>query len=255
MKRFMTQRFRWMTVSFSTALMLFAFLPQVAWAIADTPAQNVPQWAEFLTNHWVATALLTLAFLAVVVEIFTPTFGIAGFFSIVFFGLFFVSNYLQGNADGTTILLFVGGVVLLIVEVTLEGFGLPGIAGFSLVFGGIALSMEDSGHAVLSILTATVVSVALAVFMVKAGYKSKLMSRSVLDTANRGEDGYNSKRDYSHLVGKQGYARTVLRPAGEIGIGEDRFDAMTLGEFIEKGAPIEVHKIENAQIIVRRITE
>lgn len=236
------------------AAFFLSSLPQFAYATAEVAA-DVPDWVVFLTTNWVATALLTVAFLAVVVEVFTPTFGIAGFISLVFFALFFVSNFLKGNADGVTILLFVGGVILLIVEVTLEGFGLPGVAGFALVFGGIALSMEDSGHAVISILTACVISVVVSIVFVKLGYKSKLMNRSVLDTTTSKEQGFNSKKDYSYLVGQTGYARTVLRPAGEIGIGEDRYDAMTLGEFIEKGQPVEVYKIENAQIIVRRITE
>jgi membrane-bound serine protease (ClpP class) len=52
-----------------------------------------------------------------------------------------------------------------------------------------------------------------------------------------------------------GRAITPLRPAGTAELGDSRIDVVTDGEFIGKDSVIEVHKVEGARVIVRRVRQ
>ena len=45
---------------------------------------------------------------------------------------------------------------------------------------------------------------------------------------------------------------TILRPAGTIMVEDERLDAVSQGDFIPKGSPIEIIRVEGGKIIVRR---
>ena len=57
--------------------------------------------------------------------------------------------------------------------------------------------------------------------------------------------------DLAYYVGKQGTARTILRPAGLGEFEGVRLNVYTDGEFIGEGAPIEVTRVEGNRIFVR----
>lgn len=57
-------------------------------------------------------------------------------------------------------------------------------------------------------------------------------------------------KDKGIRIGDTGKADTYLRPSGKIVVGEKRLDAVTAGEFIEKGSVIEIIKIDGNRIIV-----
>ena len=53
------------------------------------------------------------------------------------------------------------------------------------------------------------------------------------------------------MVGQEGVTVTILRPSGKVRIGEDDYDAVSLyNKFIERGTPVRVVKVENAQLYV-----
>jgi membrane-bound serine protease (ClpP class) len=55
------------------------------------------------------------------------------------------------------------------------------------------------------------------------------------------------------MMGKEGIAKTVLRPAGKIQIDDETYDATAETGFIDKGAKIRVTNYINAQLFVRKI--
>jgi len=67
------------------------------------------------------------------------------------------------------------------------------------------------------------------------------------------EKGYTSYTKIDELIGKEGVVITTLRPAGTIEIEGKRYDALSLGEFIEKDEKIKVIKVEGGKIIVEKI--
>ena len=67
------------------------------------------------------------------------------------------------------------------------------------------------------------------------------------------EDGFLSQGEgFFHLVGKEGIAETILRPAGKIQVEGNQYDAVANYGIIEKGTPIKVLKFENSQLVVQK---
>ena len=70
------------------------------------------------------------------------------------------------------------------------------------------------------------------------------------------EDARLEARQTSRVTaGENGVAVTFLHPAGKVQIGEDIYDTITEGEFLEKGTPVVVAAIRGNRIVVRRQTE
>ena len=71
------------------------------------------------------------------------------------------------------------------------------------------------------------------------------------------QEGYVSgiPKEMMPAIGALGETVTPLRPSGKVHIGENMFDAMSQGDFIEKNTPVEVLKIEGSKVIVKAIRE
>lgn len=209
--------------------------------------------AKFLSNPYMSTFLLTLGFIGMVIEIFTPGFGIGGTLSIVSFALFFGGNILAGNSQWTSLILFVSGLILLIIEGMIPGFGLPGISGIILVGIGIILSMSTLTTAIISLSVALIVAVVLTLALIKFGHKSPFLSKIVLSTEQKNEKGYTSSNSREEYLGKEGISITELRPSGIVEVEGKRLDSLSEGGYIEKEVRIKIVKVEGSKIFVRRL--
>jgi membrane-bound serine protease (ClpP class) len=69
--------------------------------------------ARFVTNPIVVPILLSIGSLTLIIELFTPTFGLSGFVGILSLLLFFFGHMIAGFAGIETIVLFIIGLVLL----------------------------------------------------------------------------------------------------------------------------------------------
>lgn len=213
------------------------------------------QLAKYISNPYVSSLLLTIAFVGLIIEIMTPGFGVGGSLSIVSFALYFGGNILAGNSNWTSLAIFIAGVILLIIEAIVPGFGLPGISGIILVIVGVVLAMDSVFNAILSISIAVIVTTIIGIILVKRGFESKLFKSIVLTDSLTGERGYTSSTSIGkdQLLNKEGTAVTGLRPSGFIEIDGERMDAISEDGFIPKGANIIITRIEGSKIIVRRI--
>jgi membrane-bound serine protease (ClpP class) len=83
------------------------------------------------------------------------------------------------------------------------------------------------------------------------GFKRLGKSRLALNTCLTREQGVVSQsKELDAFLGKTGIAISALRPSGTAEIDELRVDVVTRGEFIEKGASIEVIAVTGNQVIV-----
>jgi membrane-bound serine protease (ClpP class) len=55
--------------------------------------------------------------------------------------------------------------------------------------------------------------------------------------------------------GAVGMAESMLRPAGIARFGDQRIDVVAEGEFLEKGTPVVVRRVEGYRVIVNRHNE
>ena len=209
--------------------------------------------AKYISTPFVSSLLLTIGFIGLVVEIFTPGFGLGGTISIIGFGLYFGGNILAGNSNWTSLVLFITGLILLIIEGIVPGFGLPGISGIILIIVGTVLAMDSVGIALMSLSIAIIITTIVAIVLFKLGYRSKLLNKIILNSRTESERGFVSSKTMSDMLGKEGITLSGLRPTGFIEINGQRLDALSEGEFIPKDTKVAVVKVEGSKIIVRRI--
>lgn len=209
--------------------------------------------AKYIANPYIGSLLLTLGFVGMVIEILTPGFGLGGTISIIGFGLYFGGNILAGNSNWTSLILFITGLILLVVEVIVPGFGLPGIGGILFVIVGVVLAVDSVATALLSLSIAVIVTAIVTVFLIKLGFKSKLIGKVVLLANHTSERGYLSTDNMNIYLGKVGTTQTELRPTGFIEIEGIKLDALAESGHISKDTHIKVVKVEGSKIFVRRV--
>jgi len=83
----------------------------------------------------------------------------------------------------------------------------------------------------------------------------KLMSKSPLTHRNALSSGTGLEAEentLSQLIGTQGTVASRLRPSGKVTLGENIYEALTSGEFLEEGLSIKVVGIKSGALLVER---
>lgn len=236
-------------------------------------------WAEkisrFLTGPIVSGLLMTLGVLGLLLELYTPGFGLAGGVGISFLLLFFFGHRIAGLAGWEPMLLFGLGLALLAVEIFVTpGFGVVGSLGVLGVVGSLFWTLLGSGGVPLHVsweagyITAALVRVFLAVIAVfvlmvialrviprgKGPFRRLVLAESIQATAVEGAHALPEGVDtVEALVGQEGIAETQLRPTGKIRLGGKRLEAESQGDYIEAGAPVRVVAASGRRIEVKEV--
>tara|TARA_Y100000780_G_scaffold143084_1_gene129171 strand:+ start:1250 stop:2587 length:1338 start_codon:yes stop_codon:yes gene_type:complete len=226
-------------------------------------------WAErlvrFFSSSLVSPFLLSLGFLGLLIEIRTPTFGLAGTMGLISLGLFFGSNMIVGLAGLEDVLIVGAGLVLLGIEAFIvPGFGIFGVAGVVAILTGLYMSllgniptMPDFTRAAWVLTSSTLLLIGSAWALIRTLPSSSRLAESgiFLLAKTTSAIGYESAEVRSDLVGKYGTAITDLRPAGTALIGDERIDVVSESEWISAGTPVKVLSAEGYRHIVRSVSE
>jgi membrane-bound serine protease (ClpP class) len=226
-------------------------------------------WAEhlvrFFSSSLVSPFLLSLGFLGLLIEIRTPTFGLAGTMGLISLGLFFGSNMIVGLAGLEDVLIVGAGLVLLGIEAfVVPGFGIFGVAGVVAILTGLYMSllgniptMPDFTRAAWVLTSSTLLLIGSAWALIRTLPSSSRLAESgiFLPAKTTSAIGYESAEVRSDLVGKYGTAITDLRPAGTALIGDERIDVVSESEWISAGTRVKVLSAEGYRHIVRSIAE
>lgn len=217
-------------------------------AVEPTLAENI---ARIVTNPIVVPILLSIASLGLVLELYSPGFGVPGTMALSAFGLFFFGHSIAGFAGYETIIMFIIGLVMLLLEFFVPG-GIVGIIGGALIIISLLFAGASVTHMAYSIIIAMFIAVIGMVILMKFfGKKLHVFNKLVLRDATTTEEGYVSNTNRIELIGRIGEAVTPLRPAGVIVIDQERIDAVSEGSYIDKGKQVEVIKVEGSRIVVR----
>jgi membrane-bound serine protease (ClpP class) len=224
-----------------------------------TPKAN---WAEalvrFLTNPLVAPILLSLGVLGLMIEIKTPSFGLAGAVGLVSLAAFFGSHLIIGLAGWEEVILLVAGLVALGIEVfVVPGFGIAGVISIGCITAAVFLALishlptwNDVARA-SGILAVTVGIVIAAVYaIVRHLPSSTRWSGLLLQTQTSGDEGFVAAERRPELVGQHGVALTDLHPSGTAQVAGERFDVVSESGFIPRGAPVRVIRAEGYRVVV-----
>ncbi|HEY3425915.1 MAG TPA: NfeD family protein [Negativicutes bacterium] len=227
-------------------------------SIADVE-EYVPEWpdkfAGWVANPTVKSLLLSVIFLAVFAEIKTAGLGVAAFVGLVAAFLFFASQWMTGVAGWLELLLFVGGVLLIVVELMIPGFGFFGIAGASCILLSFFLTLGANLLAINIMAISLVIAIAVFLLLLKQLPSSRLWAKLVLKEAETTQEGFISGKNYSVYLGKEGQTITLLRPAGIVMIDGVHLDVVSEGQYIEPGTIVKVVSVSGSRILVKPVNK
>ena len=152
------------------------------------------------------------------------------------------------------IFLLVIGLLMICVEIFIPG-GIVGTLGGCCLLGSIVMAFTERGATFGFYWTAGVVVITLfaLLFSIKFLPRSPAGKRLFLGSS---EAGFSSgAAGMESWVGKKGTAVTTLRPAGMSEIEVKRVDVVTGGEYISRGTPVEVIRVDGNRVVVRSAEE
>jgi membrane-bound serine protease (ClpP class) len=223
-------------------------------------------WAErvarFLSDSAISSLLMTLGMLGILIELWAPGHALAGVAGVMCLLLFFFGHYVTHLAGWEELLLFGGGVALVVVELAFfPGHGAVAVVGVLAIIASLVLALLNMKHVpfeiswqlgwvskALTMVFGSLLATTAAMFVVTRYLPSTRFGKAlVLKTAITAK-----AADIDSLVGRHGVAETALRPAGKATIGGKRVDVVTDGGFLEAGERVVVAEVDGPKIVVRR---
>lgn len=161
------------------------------------------------------------------------------------------ASYLMGWNAAALVCLIVG-MMLMVFEMFTPGMGAPALLGAIALIAAVVLSASSFAHAMITLALILMVLGVFAFFIFRAFSKGKLR-RIVLKETVEGQS--TPLSDMQDMVGSRGVCLSTLRPAGGADFDGKKLDVVSEGEFIEKGSPVVIDRIEGLRIIVKKVRE
>ena len=198
---------------------------------------------------------MTIGSLGLVLELYSPGFGLPGIAGLSALLLFFYGHMVAGLAGFETLILFALGVGLVLLELFIPG-GIAGTIGLLAIVASFFMASANVVHMGISLLIALTASIVLSILMIRVfGKKMKFFKRIILTDSTSTEKGYVSNKNRLELIGVEGTTLTPLRPSGTILVEDERIDVVSEGGFIAKGQRVRIVKTEGSRIVVREISD
>lgn len=222
----------------------------------------------FLINPVVSGLLIMLILGGIYFELQTPGIGFPILIALGAALLYFAPLYLEGLASHWEILFFIGGIVLIAVELfVIPGFGVTGILGALMVITGLAMAMvgnigfdftgvdgQEILRAFLIVIIAFFISLTASFYLGQKLLTTSRFGELALTSVMQTTSGYSSANvTMRTLVGKEGISTTMLRPSGKVEIDDDMYDAVAISGFIDRGERVMVVKYETSQLFVKKV--
>lgn len=248
------------------------------------PADVTPQRAQriwvddlvFWLNRPAITGLLFfVAIICIYIELHMMS-GLLGLVAGFCFILFFWAKWLGGTAGGLEILLFLFGLGCLGMEIFfVPGVGVFGLTGVlslvaSLVLASQTFSLVDQEHSFedatktlgtlgISILAVTGVAMTISRYLPQIPFLKDMILIPPGSVSLSDPDQPRLKMDSvagsDSRIGRTGFSRTLLRPAGKAEIDGRLVDVVSDGSMIAADRPIEIVQVTRNRIVVRERPE
>jgi membrane-bound ClpP family serine protease len=152
-----------------------------------------------------------------------------------------------------SVLFFIVGFALVIFEMFIPGFGIPGILGVVSLFLAVVVTAD-------SLLEATIMIIIILAFLgimlslaLHSATKGKLSKTLILSDSLKKESGFTGTEDLAYFLGKEGITTTILRPSGTSDFDGVKLDVVSQGDFIPQNTKVKVIKVEGRRIVVEKI--
>ncbi|MET3682426.1 membrane-bound ClpP family serine protease [Alkalibacillus flavidus] len=198
--------------------------------------------------------LTTIAMFFFIGELLIKMRGIGAIIGVLAIGMYFSAHL----STGDLILVAIGfavGLGMIVADGKLLNDGILGVIGFVIVTFSVGFAAPDMMSAAYSISGVIVGSLSsLLLLKIRLLPRRQMWGKMTLRDQLTSEKGYNSMNEsYQMLVGLTGHTETVLRPTGTITIQDERYDAVSQAQWIEKGEAIKVVSVDGTRILVDRL--
>jgi membrane-bound serine protease (ClpP class) len=236
-------------------------------------------WSEglvfFLTNMWVRGVLIAIFLLALFVEMSHPGAILPGAISLLALVLLIGPPLLIGMANWWEVVAILAGIALLAVEAfILPGFGVAGILGLILLFGGLLGTFVPSGSGLFPTsghgsnelmwgaltIMASVLTAGVGMYFIARHFGSiPFLNKLVLRDAEPAEVGgtmlLTQLDDAPAVVGDIGITLTRMAPAGRIDLQGRVVDAVSDFGFLQPGVKVRVVSVDGIRVGVERVAD
>ena len=148
---------------------------------------------------------------------------------------------------------FLAGIVLLVTELCLPGFGIAGCTGvvcFVAVIIMQFLTNSPTAATIISVVMAAIIILLVVLFVRSINKGAIFRSPIVLKDKIDAEATSVAEERESVLVGQEGIVETTLRPSGTVIIDGKRYTVKAQASFIEKGTKVKVVAANGLDIVV-----
>ncbi len=158
---------------------------------------------------------------------------------------------------GWVALLLGMGVLFATAEIFVPSGGLLTVLSVLSFLGAIVMAFflgETAG--ILTLLATLLLTPLLLYVLMRIWPHTPVAKRIILGgPANRGTAGDLTHRRPGELVGREGTAKTLLRPAGKMTLDDGQtIDCVTEGEYVQPGARLRILAEHGARVVVRTIS-
>jgi membrane-bound ClpP family serine protease len=233
-----------------------------------------PTWSEglvaFMTSWWVKALLVVVFLVGLFVEMTHPGVMLPGIVAMAALVGLVAPPLLADLSAWWTVAAIFTGIVLIALEIfVIPGFGIAGVLGLLLLFGGLIGTFVPSGSlfpdtpgqrsdmlfGVATLLMAVATSGVVMYFVARHFGSLPVLSRLVLKDPVFNEDhaGDEMLAAMAHgpvRVGMSGTAITPLRPAGRVQLGDRIVDVVSDVGYVPAGAPVKITAVSDFRIAV-----
>ena len=142
----------------------------------------------------------------------------------------------------------------------IPGFGIVGIPGFLMIVYSLFTMLigeyplpEDFNMAIRSMSYSFVLMLILGTLIFRVLTRSDYYKKLIPVEGQPSSKGFSISKGYQNLIGEIGKCVTVLRPSGRVEINGKVYQAMSTGEYIEKGESVKVSHTDENQIVVKKV--
>ncbi|WP_414049845.1 NfeD family protein [Macrococcus animalis] len=186
-------------------------------------------------------------------QLYSPRIGVSGIIcsiaTICFLGL----NLYNNQMEALSIILFLGGIILIVLELFVVG-AILGICGMGCIIASFLLIGDNVAKMGVFVAICLIIAIVEWVILVKfLNKKIPIFSQVVLHDSTNKESGYTSHDDRSYLLNQTATTLTELRPSGIIIHNGQRIDAVSDGAFIKREKEVRIIEVEGTRVVVREI--
>ncbi|MBQ8941083.1 MAG: hypothetical protein IJ062_04545 [Firmicutes bacterium] len=146
--------------------------------------------------------------------------------------------------------LLILGIVFLLTEIFIPGFGVFGIMGLFSVAIAAVITVTTMENGIMIVVSGLVILAAIGYIAIEAAKKfgvyGKLVLKDTLDTDGEEQNVLNG------LVGSDGVVKTPLKPHGKVDFGGTVTEAYCDGDFIPAGEKVVAYKVYANNLYVKK---